>query len=46
MVSANRLDWQPQERRVIVLYEPPPVRGRWILVALIAAFAAGLFLGR
>ena len=45
MVAANRLDWQPQERRVVVLYEPPE-RNRWTLVWLLAAFVAGLMMGR
>lgn len=46
MVSANRVDWEPK-RRVIVLYEPPPpIKWQWRLLALLAAFVAGLMLGR
>jgi hypothetical protein len=46
MVSANRVDWQPRPK-VIVLYEPPPpIQWQWRVLWLFAAFAAGWFMGR
>ncbi len=45
IAPANRLDWQPQERRVIVLVEPP-ARSQWTVLWLLVAFVAGLMMGR
>lgn len=34
MVALNRLDWQPRERRVIVLVEPPRARLVWFAIGV------------